>query len=130
MSTSNEVPEDIQEFATKLFNFARNGDLTLAEYIDQGVDVNMTNQDGNTFVMLAAYSGHGELVDALIARGADVNKQNDRHQTPLAGVIFKKEDQIIDALLEAGADPLAGQPNSVDTARMFGREDLVAKFEK
>ncbi|WP_018296417.1 ankyrin repeat domain-containing protein [Corynebacterium lubricantis] len=130
MSTNNEVPDDVQEFATKLFNFARNGDLTLAEYIDQGVDVNMSNQDGNTFLMLASYSGHAELVDALIARGADVNKHNDRHQTPLAGVIFKKEDEIIDALLAAGADPRFGMPNAIDTARMFGREDLVAKFEK
>lgn len=130
MSTTDEVPEDIQDFASKLFNFAREGDMALAEYIDQGVDVNMSNQDGNSFLMLASYSGHPELVDALIARGADVNKANNRFQTPLAGVIFKKEDAIIEALFEAGADPFIGTPNAVDTARMFGRDDLVAKFEK
>lgn len=127
---SNEVPNDVQEFAAKLFNFARTGDTQLIDYIKQGVNVDLTNQDGNSFVMLASYSGHGELVKQLIEAGADVNKTNNRGQTPLAGVIFKKEDAIIDDLLAAGADPRAGSPDSIETARMFGREDLVEKFTK
>ncbi|WP_257160313.1 ankyrin repeat domain-containing protein [Corynebacterium cystitidis] len=125
-----DVPNDVQEFAARLFNYARTGDTQLIDYIDQGVNVDLTNQDGNTFVMLASYSGQHELVTQLINAGADVNKPNNRGQTPLAGVIFKKEEAIIDDLLAAGADPLAGQPNSIDTARMFGREDLVEKFTK
>ena len=78
--------------------------------------------------MLAAYKGNTELVQALIAAGADVNLLNDRGQSPLAGAIFKKEDAVIDALIAAGADPQAGQPTALDTARMFGREDLVTKL--
>lgn len=128
MSTPNELPEDVQELITKLFNFARTGDATLLEYIDQGVNVDLTNQDGNTFLMLAAYAGQLELVKGLIERGADVDKTNDRNQTPLAGVIFKKEDAIVDVLLDAGANPQAGQPNSIDTAKMFGRDDLVERL--
>ena len=76
--------EDIQEFATKLFDFARNGDVTLLEYIAQGVNPNMVNQDGHSFVMLAAYNGHAELVTKLAAAGGDVNLLNDRNQSPLA----------------------------------------------
>ncbi|SQG65173.1 ankyrin repeat containing protein [Corynebacterium renale] len=128
MSTSNELPEDVQELITKLFNFARTGDTTLLDYIDQGVNVDLTNQDGNTFLMLAAYAGQLDLVKGLIERGADVDKTNDRNQTPLAGVIFKKEDAIVDVLLDAGADPQAGQPNSIETATMFGRDDLVERL--
>ena len=48
--------DDIQNFATKLFDFARNGDATLLEYIKQGVNVDMVNQDGQSFIMLAALS--------------------------------------------------------------------------
>lgn len=120
--------QDVQEFASKLFDFARHGDATLLEYIKQGVNANMVNQDGQSFVMLAAYNGHAELVRELAALGADVNLLNDRNQSPLAGAIFKKEDAVVDALLAAGADPQAGTPNAVDSARMFGREDLIERF--
>src|SRR5690625_471975 len=121
--------QEIAEFASKLFDLARNGDITLVEYIKQGVSVDMVNQDGQSFVMLAAYNGHPELVKALVEVDADVNLLNDRNQSPLAGAIFKKEDAVIDALLEAGANPNAGTPNAVDTAKMFGREDLLGRFE-
>lgn len=120
--------DDIQNFATKLLDFARNGDATLLEYIKQGVNVDTVNQDGQSFIMLAAYHGHAELVRQLAAAGADVNLLNDRGQSPLAGAIFKKEDAVIDALLDAGADPSAGQPNALDSARMFGREDLLERL--
>lgn len=120
--------DDIQNFATKLFDFARNGDATLLEYIKQGVNVDTVNQDGQSFIMLAAYHGHAELVRQLAAAGADVNLLNDRGQSPLAGAFFKKEDAVIDALLDAGADPSAGQPNALDSARMFGREDLLERL--
>jgi ankyrin repeat protein len=79
--------------------------------------------------MLAAYHGHAPTVAALLERGADPDRANDRGQTPLAGAIFKGEDEVIEALLIAGADPTAGTPSAVDTARMFGQEALVARFE-
>lgn len=92
--TVTEIPADVQEFATRLFDMARNGDATLLDYVDQGVAVDMTNQDGNSFLMLASYGGHAELVKGLIERGADVNKLNDRGQSPLAGVVFKKRTRL------------------------------------
>lgn len=127
--TEQNNEQEVAEFASKLFDLARNGDVSLIEYIKQGVSVDLVNQDGQSFVMLAAYNGHAELVKALAAEGADVNLLNDRKQSPLAGAIFKKEDAVIDALLEAGANPQAGTPSAVDTAMMFGREDLLGRFE-
>jgi len=127
--TEENNEQELAEFATKLFDLARHGDLTLIEYIKQGVSVDLVNHDGQSFVMLAAYNGHPELVQALVEQGADVNLLNDRKQSPLAGAIFKKEDAVIDALLEAGANPKAGTPNAIDTANMFGREDLLGRFE-
>lgn len=124
------LPEDVQELVTKLFAMTREGDLTLLEYVRQGVNVDLANQDGNTFLMLAAYSGREELVKGLLAEGADPNKPNGHGQTPLAGAIFKKEDGVVEALLEAGADPLAGHPNAVDSAKMFGRTDLLPRLTR
>ena len=80
-------------------------------------------------IVLAAYHGHPQTVAALLERGADPNRANDRGQTPLAGAVFKAERAVIGALLHAGADPTAGSPSAVETARMFGNDNLVTLFE-
>ncbi len=116
-------------FATKIFNLARAGDTAaIAAYVDAGVPVNLTNDKGDTLLMLAAYHGRAGTVAALLERGADPGRANDRGQTPLAGAVFKNEAQIVRALLAAGADPGAGQPSAADTAALFGNEDFLAWF--
>jgi hypothetical protein len=127
---ASEDDPDVLALAAKVFNLARDGETgTLAAYVDAGVPVNLSNDKGDTLIMLAAYHGHAPTVAALLERGADPDRANDRGQTPLAGAIFKGEDEVIEALLVAGADPTAGTPSAVDTARMFGQEALVARFE-
>jgi uncharacterized protein len=125
------VPDpEVLNFAAKVFGLARQGDAdTLAAYVDAGVPPNLCNDKGDTLVMLAAYHGHAQTVSALLARGADPGRPNDRGQTPLAGAVFKGERAVIEALLVGGADPAAGIPTAVETARMFGLDDLVTLFE-
>ncbi|MFJ6821133.1 ankyrin repeat domain-containing protein [Streptomyces niveus] len=136
----SEVPEgpapdgdapdsDVVELATKVFDLARRGETELlAAYVDAGVPANLTNHRGDSLVMLAAYHGHAPAVVALLSRGAEADRANDRGQTPLAGAVFKGEDTVIRALLTGGADPEAGTPSAVDTARMFGKTDLLELF--
>lgn len=127
----SEVPDpEVIELATKVFDLARQGETeALAAYVDAGVPADLTNDKGDTLVMLAAYHGHAAAVEALLARGAEANRANDRGQTPLAGAVFKGEDAVIRALLAGGADPEAGTPSAADTARMFGKTDLLELFE-
>ena len=121
---------DVLQLAAKVFNLARQGGTdTLAAYVDAGVPANLSNDKGDTLLMLAAYHGHPQTVAALLKRGADPDRPNDRGQTPLAGAVFKGERAVIEALLDGGADPTAGTPSAVETARMFGNDDLVALFE-
>lgn len=126
----SETPDpEVIALASKVFEMARQGDAeTLAAYVDAGVPANLTNDKGDSLVMLAAYHGHEEAVAALLERGADPNRVNDRGQTPIAGAVFKGEDTIVRALLTAGADPEAGTPSAVDTARMFGKTHLLELF--
>ncbi|GAA2965475.1 MULTISPECIES: ankyrin repeat domain-containing protein [Streptomycetaceae] len=126
----SEVPDpEVVELATKVFGLARRGEAdALAAYVDAGVPANLTNDRGDSLLMLAAYHGHASAVTALAGRGADPDRANDRGQTPLAGAVFKGEREVIDALLAAGADPAAGTPSAVDTARMFGKDDLLELF--
>ncbi|MFB8029858.1 MULTISPECIES: ankyrin repeat domain-containing protein [unclassified Streptomyces] len=126
----SETPDpEVVELATKVFDLARRGESdSLAAYVDAGVPANLTNDRGDSLLMLAAYHGHAPAVVALAGRGADPDRANDRGQTPLAGAVFKGERDVIDALLAAGADPAAGTPSAVDTARMFGKDDLLELF--
>ena len=124
-----ELPADVQELVTRLFTMAREGNLDLIEYIRQGVDPNLSNQDGNSFLMLAAYAGHAPLVRELIGVGADPDRANARGQTPISGVIFKGEDEVLEVLVQAGADLHAGHPTAVEAAKMFEREDLLDKLQ-
>nr|CEL19152.1 putative ankyrin-like protein [Kibdelosporangium sp. MJ126-NF4]CTQ95047.1 putative ankyrin-like protein [Kibdelosporangium sp. MJ126-NF4] len=117
--------------AQQAFTAARTGAAEdLAAAIDQGVPVNLHNEAGDTLIMLAAYHGHAPTVARLVDLGADANRANDKGQTPLAGAVFKAEDEVVKALLDGGADPFAGTPSAVDTARMFGRLELLALFER
>lgn len=124
-----EAPDpEVVELATKIFDLARQGQTeALVAYVDAGVPAGLTNDRGDSLVMLAAYHGHAEAVRALLARGAEAGRVNDRGQTPLAGAVFKGEAEVIGVLLE-GADPSEGTPSAVDTARMFGKTELLELF--
>ncbi|MGW7267890.1 ankyrin repeat domain-containing protein [Streptomyces sp. NPDC054842] len=126
----SEAPDpEVVELATKIFDLARRGETeALVEYVDAGVPADLTNDRGDTLVMLAAYHGHADTVRALLERGAEADRINDRGQTPLAGAVFKGEEAVIRVLLDAGADPAAGTPSAVDTARMFARTELLELF--
>lgn len=119
------------ELASRAFAAARAGDASSLEtLVNEGVPVNLSNEAGDTLIMLAAYHGHAAAVSTLVKLGADPNRGNDQGQTPIAGAVFKAADEVVRALLDGGADPFAGTPSAVDTARMFGRAELLALFER
>ncbi|MGW5378009.1 ankyrin repeat domain-containing protein [Nocardia sp. NPDC003999] len=128
MST-DEIDPELLELAAKVFDFARRGDTArLAAYVDAGVPVDLTNDAGDTLLMLAAYQGHADAVAALLQRSADPDRANDKGQTPLAGAVFKGESEIVRQLAAAGADPDAGTPSARDAAVMFGKTELLEIF--
>lgn len=126
----NDLDPEVLELASKIFDLARSGDAaTLGAYLDAGVPVNLTNDNGDTLLMLAAYYSHPEAVNALLERKADPNFGNDKGQTPLSGAVFKGSDEIVQALLAAGADPNAGSPSARDAAEMFGQTKYLKLFD-
>ncbi|MDT0305566.1 ankyrin repeat domain-containing protein [Streptomyces sp. DSM 44917] len=128
---SNEPAHDpeVLQLASQIFDLAREGDAAaVAAYVDAGVPPNLSNDKGDTLLMLAAYHGHADTVRVLLDRGADAARGNDKGQTPIAGAVFKGAAEVVRVLLEAGADPAAGHPSAIDTARMFGRSELLDLF--
>ncbi|MGW1839071.1 ankyrin repeat domain-containing protein [Streptomyces sp. BBFR2] len=128
-ATEHAHDPEVLQLAAKVFDLARHGDTdTVAAYVDAGVPANLTNDRGDSLVMLAAYHGHAATVAALLQRGADADRPNDRGQTPLAGAVFKGEDEVVKVLVDHGADPAAGTPSALDTARMFQKTELLKLF--
>ncbi|KAL8754614.1 MAG: hypothetical protein Q9199_004225 [Rusavskia elegans] len=147
-STSTEskptLPPEAIDLATRLFNSARTGDLPIFQQaIPAGLPVNLTNDKGDTLLMLASYHTHPTLVRYLLSQNADPNTLNDRGQSPLAGAVFKaaggvpgisggqdgngegegnrtsEADMIVEMLLEAGADVDKGRPSARESVEMF-----------
>lgn len=128
-SKPSELPAEALDLATKLFDFARQGKTPeLTQYISAGIPVNLTNGKGDTLLMLAAYHGHKDTVQMLLDKGADPNVLNERGQSAIAGVVFKGYDEIARIFVEKGADLHAGQPNAIDSAKMFKREECLKMF--
>jgi uncharacterized protein len=125
--TAEPIDPGVVELAGRVFDLARGGHTgELAAYVDAGVPVNLTNDKGDTLLILAAYHGHPETVGALLDRGADHSRANDRGQTALAAAVFRQSAEAVTRLLEAGADPAAGGPSARATATFF---DLPAMVE-
>jgi len=119
---TDRPPEELVELAHRMLDLARDGAAEqLLAYVDAGVPVDLTDAQGNTLLMLAAYHGHAGVVSGLAERGADVDRLNDRGQSPLAGALFKGEDDVVTTLLALGADLDTGTPTARDTAAFFGR---------
>jgi ankyrin repeat protein len=125
-----DLPPAALDLATKLFNYAREGaNDGLRQYLDAGIPPNLTNQSGDTLLMLAAYHNQPETVKILLSKGADPNQLNDRGQSPIAGAVFKGYDDVVKILFEEGkADVRGGQPNAVETAAMFRRTGMLEMF--
>jgi ankyrin repeat protein len=122
----SELPTEALDLAAKLFDYARQGDTTsLSQYLTAGIPSNLTNHEGNTLLMLAAYNGQSETVKLLLEKKADANVLNGRGQSPIAGAVFKGYDEIVKLLVDAGADVRLGQPSAVDAAKMFRRAEAL-----
>ena len=115
-----ELTGEQVEFLNSVFDLVRTGDAaTVAAYVDRGVPVDLTNANGDTLLLLAAYHEHPDLVRALLERGADPNPVNGRGQTALVAAVFRQNLAIVEALLGAGADPALGSPHARATAAYF-----------
>ncbi|MFX4271536.1 ankyrin repeat domain-containing protein [Propionibacteriaceae bacterium Y1685] len=119
--------EEELAFLHTVIDLARQGETEqLLGLVDQGIPVNLTDQKGDSLLILASYHGHNALAEGLVARGADVNRINARSQTAITCAVFRQNVELVRFLLAHGADPLLGEVNALATTEMFGLPDLKA----
>ena len=125
------IDPEVVALAGRVFDLARGGATEqLAGYLDAGVPANLTNDKGDTLLILAAYHGHPDTVALLLAHAADHSRMNDRGQTPLAAAVFEQSAETVRHLLGAGADPDAGRPSARATAVFFELPEMVALLDR
>jgi ankyrin repeat protein len=126
MSSGALTPEQADRVVAIAMDLAREGSTEqLVEFVEHGLPVDVTDAGGNSLLMLAAYHGHADTVQALLRLGADPDLRNARDQAPIAGALFKGADEVVAVLREANADLDAGTPSARAAASMFGREHLL-----
>lgn len=122
----SDLTDDELAFLHAAFDLAREGQADrLAEHVDAGLPVNLTNSVGDTLLILAAYHGHPDTVRALLERGADHSRVNDRGQDALGAAVFRQSAQSVRALLDAGADPDHGPRSAREVAAYFDLKDMA-----
>ncbi|WP_255545924.1 MULTISPECIES: ankyrin repeat domain-containing protein [unclassified Nesterenkonia] len=122
-----ELTEEQMEFLASMFGLARAGKTEeLLDLVDRGVPVNLSNEKGDTLLILSVYNDHTEQANGLLTRGADVDRINDQGQTALGCAVFRQNEVATKALLAAGADPRLGRQSAYAVAEIFGLDAMRA----
>lgn len=120
------MSDELVVFAHRMFDLARDGQAAdLAAHLDAGLPVDLTDEKGDTLLIVAAYHGSPDAVATLLDHGADVSRTNDRGQTALAAATFHRVAESVRLLLAAGADPDQGSPSARAAADYFGLTDMA-----
>lgn len=124
---AEELDAETIAFAHRVFDLARSGGAgELADFLAQGLPANLTNDKGDTLLILGAYHNHPPVVATLLEHGADPARVNDRGQTALAAAVFRKNAETVRLLLAAGANPDDGKPSARETAEFFELPEMTA----
>ena len=92
------------------------------------VNIDHTNEEGKTALMLACERGHEDIVHSLLSAGANVNIQNNKGWTALMIASKHNHISIIHMLLQANANPHLKTPigsNAVLIASGNGSYEVV-----
>jgi len=83
--------------------------------VEQGVDINIRNNFGDSLIHIAAAQGDQAAVHWLWQHGADINARNNSGSSPLHRAAMNGHKFIANWLVEHGADTKA-RNNDGDTA--------------
>lgn len=83
---------------------ARSGDAELKAVLSRGININATDDDGETALMEAADSRNASAVRVLINNGANVNAADEDGETALMIAADEGNVEAVRLLIEAGAN--------------------------
>ena len=104
-------------------HYAVQGDCSkeiLQATIDHGADVNSTNMNGETALLVACKNGNIDAIDVLLNAGADPNNANAKDETCIHHAVFKDcSKETLQAIIDHGADVCSATNENNLTAFMI-----------
>ena len=86
-----------------LIRAVKRADLAaIQSLVDDGVDVNVVTEHGQTPLSIAVINGNTRVVRALIDAGADVNKPTSVGFSPLTWAVWAEKRKAAELLLSCG----------------------------
>jgi len=117
--------------AQTLFDAVRAGDQkAVRALISRKVDVNATEVDGSTALLLAVDANDEPTARLLLAAGARATAATRYGVTPLALAARNGSPGVIEALVKAGADPNAASPEGETALMTVTRSGSLAAVQK
>jgi uncharacterized protein len=99
------MKEDANARNEQLLMAAQRGEIeTVLKLLQEGADINVTDAQGRTPVMIATYKHDTEMVRALIQKGADINMRDSQKENPLLHAGAQGWLDILKLAIEAKAD--------------------------
>jgi ankyrin repeat protein len=134
-TTQQPEPSTVEAPDYDIWLSARLGNIeAVKQHLAAGTDVNAKGVAGWTALHHAAYDGHKEVVELLIANGADVNvRSRERGSTPLHHAALLGHNQVIELLIAKGADVNAKDDNGdtpLDTALTYVQAETADLLRK
>lgn len=106
---ADELTERGLDLLRQSFGWARDGDAAhISELLDMGASPDLTNEHGDTLLILAAYHCQMDTVRLLLQREAAVDRMNDNGQTALGAAVFRRAADIVVVLLDRRQVAAAG----------------------
>ncbi|XP_032429958.1 ankyrin-3-like isoform X15 [Xiphophorus hellerii] len=103
---------------------ARAGNLEKAlDYLKNGVDINICNQNGLNALHLASKEGHVEVVAELIKQGANVDAATKKGNTALHIASLAGQNEVVKELVTNGANVNAQSQNGFTPLYMAAQEN-------
>ncbi|XP_040922780.1 ankyrin-3-like isoform X2 [Toxotes jaculatrix] len=103
---------------------ARTGNLEKAlDYLKNGVDINICNQNGLNALHLASKEGHVEVVAELIKQGAHVDAATKKGNTALHIASLAGQGEVVKELVTQGANVNAQSQNGFTPLYMAAQEN-------